>query len=194
MNENFELENMRQQMETLKSKLDKQEIVNERMIRYSMKKRMDKITRTYYKLIIVGLLVIPLGYWSFVVASHLSVAFWIGTCIFMILCNSVTYYNCRNLNYTNLMTNNMLEVRRRMAKGKKFDANWLLVGMPLLMAWVGWLMFEIYKINNKLLSYPLFWSACTGIVVGLIIGFTIHFRTQRQYQEIIDEIEEITAA
>ena len=36
-NENFDLENMRLQMETLKKKLDQQEIVNDRMIRHSMK-------------------------------------------------------------------------------------------------------------------------------------------------------------
>ena len=37
MNEHFELENMRQQMNTLKKKLDQQEIVNDRLIRRSMK-------------------------------------------------------------------------------------------------------------------------------------------------------------
>ena len=38
MNENFELEEMRQQMTTLKNKLDQQDIVNDRLIRHSMKK------------------------------------------------------------------------------------------------------------------------------------------------------------
>ena len=35
-NEKFDLENMRLQMDTLKKKLNQQEIVNDRMIRHSM--------------------------------------------------------------------------------------------------------------------------------------------------------------
>ena len=38
MNNDFELENMRQQMQTLKNKLNKQEIVNDRLMRRSMTK------------------------------------------------------------------------------------------------------------------------------------------------------------
>ena len=47
-NENFELENMRQQLNTLKKKLDQQEIVNDRLIRHSMEKTANKINRRYY--------------------------------------------------------------------------------------------------------------------------------------------------
>jgi hypothetical protein len=54
MNENFELENMRQQMETLKKKLDQQEIVNDRFIRQSMKKNADNIIRRYHILMAIG--------------------------------------------------------------------------------------------------------------------------------------------
>ena len=45
-NNDFELENMRQQMATLKKKLDKQEIVNDHIIRQSMKKAAGSINRT----------------------------------------------------------------------------------------------------------------------------------------------------
>ena len=45
MNENFDLENMRQQMTTLKNKLNQQEIVNDRLVRRSMRKEVNTITR-----------------------------------------------------------------------------------------------------------------------------------------------------
>ena len=48
MNENFDLENMRQQMTTLKNKLNKQEIVNDRLMRRSMRNEVNTITRRYY--------------------------------------------------------------------------------------------------------------------------------------------------
>ena len=47
MNENFELEDMRQQMNTLKKKLDQQQIVNDHIIRQSMKKTANSIKTRY---------------------------------------------------------------------------------------------------------------------------------------------------
>lgn len=47
MNEHYELEDMRQQMATLKKKLEKQEIVNDRMIRQSLKHSTSSINRRY---------------------------------------------------------------------------------------------------------------------------------------------------
>ena len=192
-NNDFELENMRQQMETLKKKLDQQEIVNDRFIRQSMKKTAGDINRTYIWLIILGVVMVPYGYWAFVVLSHFSIAFWIATSILMLVCAGATYYNKRNLSDANLMTNNLVDVRRRMARAKKFDADWLFFGIPAIIVWLGWFFYEIYLQDHALISNPLFWGGCVGGVIGAIIGFSIHFKTQRQYQQIIDEIEDITA-
>ena len=48
MNNEFELENMRQQMTTLKNKLNQQEIVNDRLMRRSMRNEVNSIARRYY--------------------------------------------------------------------------------------------------------------------------------------------------
>jgi hypothetical protein len=193
MNENFELENMRQQMETLKKKLDQQEIVNDRFIRQSMKKNADNIIRRYHILMAIGLIMIPYGYWCFVKISGFSIAFWIGTCIFMLICAGATYYNSRNVSDTNMMRNSLVDVRRKMARAKKFDADWLFFGIPAVILWLAWFFYEVYKIDNTLLEQGLFWGGCVGGVIGAVIGLKTHFKTQRQYQEIIDQIEDITA-
>ena len=59
MNENFDLENMRQQMTTLKNKLNPQEIVNDRLIRRSMRNEVNTIARRYYIIRALGLFMIP---------------------------------------------------------------------------------------------------------------------------------------
>lgn len=192
-NKDFELEDMRQQMATLNKKLAQQEIVNDRMIRHSMKKRVDAILRRYHAIIAIGLLTIIYSYWSLVKISNFSIIFWIATCILMLACIGATYYNSRNLTDDNLMANNLVEVRRRVARAKKFDANWLFVGIPGIIIWLGFFVYEIYKINSNVLSSPLFWGGCFGGIVGATIGFSMHFNTQRQYQDIIDQIEDITA-
>ena len=89
-NENFELENMREQMATLKKKLDQQEIVNDRFIRHSMEKTAGDIKRTYIWLIILSVAMIPYSYWVFVILCHFSIAFWIATSIFMLVCGGAT--------------------------------------------------------------------------------------------------------
>ena len=61
-NENFELENMREQMNTLKNKLDKQTILSDRFIRQSMNKTASNISRRYYFIMAVCLLMIPYSY------------------------------------------------------------------------------------------------------------------------------------
>ena len=197
MNENFELENMRQQMNTLKKKLEQQEIVNDRVIRHSMKKTAGNISRRYYFIMALCLLMIPYSYWAFVKLNGFSIPFWIFTCVVMLVSFGGTFYNSRKLSDSNMMTNNLVDVRRRMACGKKFDANWLFVGIPLAIVFLGWFMYESYLIHGEAFSNGfsngLFWAGCIGGVIGAIWGFSLHFKTQRQYQEIIDQIEDITA-
>ena len=185
-------EEMRQQMQTLKNKLEKQEIINDRLIRSSMKNTAGNIKRTYLMTIAVSILMVPYGYWAFVTLSHFSIAFWIGTSIFMLVCGGATLYNKRNLSDARLMTNNLIDVRRRMACAKKFDSDWLLFSTPAVILWLSWFMYEVYKQNRDLLSHPLFWAGCIGGVIGAIVGLSIHFKTQRQYQKIISQIEDFT--
>ena len=184
---------MRQQMQTLKNKLDQQEIVNDRLIRHSMKSTAGNIKRTYFWLIFLSVLMVPYSYWVFVMLSNFSIAFWIATSIFMLVCGGATYYNKRNLSDSNLMNNNLIEVGRCMARAKKFDADWLFFGIPGVILWLAWFAYEVYKQNHDLLMHPLFWSGCIGGAIGAIIGLSIHFKTQHQYQEIIDQIEDLTA-
>ena len=192
-NENFELENMRQQMETLKKKLDQQEIVNDRLIRHSMEKTASNLSRRYNVIMVLGILMVPYFYWVFIKLCSFSMTFWIGSSIFMLVCVGATYYNSRNLNDSNMMTNNLVDVRRRMARAKKFDADWLFFGVPAVILWFGWFVYEVYLANGYDLSNPFFWGGCCGGVIGAICGFKMHFKTQRQYQEIIDQIEDLTA-
>ena len=93
MQNDMELESMRQQLDTLKEKLNQQDILNDHIIRRSMKKDVNNITRHYYIIIAIGLLMVPYGYWCFVKLCGLSYFFWIVTSIFMLICVGATFYN-----------------------------------------------------------------------------------------------------
>ena len=193
MNENFDLENMRQQMTTLKNKLNQQEIVNDRFVRRSMRNEVNTITRRYYIIMALGLFMIPYGYWCFVKLCSLSVFFWIVTSIFMLICAGATYYTLRKINDPDMMNRNLVEARKKVACAKKFEANWLFFGIPAVVLWLGWFLYEVYQIHGGAIDNGFFWGGCIGAIIGAICGLSINFKTQRQYQDIIDQIEDLTA-
>ena len=188
MNNDFEFENMRQQMNTLKKKLEDKQIVNNRVLRHTMRKDVNYITRRYYIIMALCLLMIPYGYWCFVELSGLSFYFWIATSIMILICAGVAFYNARRINDPDLMSSPLLEARKKVASAKKFHSNGQMVGIPMVLLWLGWFCYETYKQNPDFKE--LLWAGIVGGIVGFILGFSIHFRTQRQYQEIIDEIED----
>ena len=187
-----ELNEMRQQMAILKNKLDRQQIVNDNIIRRSMKRNVGNIKRRYYSVIVIALLMIPYIYWVFMKMLGFSFAFWVGTSIYMLLCAGATYYNCLIVSDANVMHRNLVDAGKKVARAKKFDADWLFFGIPSVILWFGWFVYEVYRINNGSLDEGLFWGGVVGGIINTIIKFRIHFKTQMQYQEIIDNIEELT--
>ena len=193
MNENYDLENMRQQMTTLKNKLNQQEIVNDRFICRSMKNEVNKITHRYNIIMALCVFMVPYGYWCFVKLCGLSLLFWIVTSIFMLVCAGATFYICRKISDPNMMNRNLVEARRKVASAKKFEANWLFFGIPAVVLWLGWFLYEVYRIHGGALDNGFFWGGCIGGIIGAICGLSLNFKTQRQYQDIIDQIEDLTA-
>ncbi len=191
---NFEMDEMRQQMETLKKKLDAQEIVNDRLMRRSMKSTANKIVQRHNVVMAAGILMIPFGYFSFVMAGGLSIPFWIATCIFMVLSAAATYYIGFDLRDSRLMQGKLLEVRRKVARAKKLENQWLFISIPLVILWLAWFVYEamLQNVDGNRSGYGLLVGGAIGGIIGLIIGFSLHFKTQRQYQEIIDQIEDLT--
>ena len=193
MNENFNLEEMRQQMTTLKNKLNQQEIVNDRLIRRSMRNEVSNINRRYNIIMAIGILMVPYGYWCFVKLAGLSIFFWIATSIFMLICAGATFYNSRKISDPGLMSHSLVEARKKVASAKKFESNWLLFGIPAVILWMGWFFYETYQIQGGDFYNGFFLGGCIGGIIGAIIGIKLHLKTQRQYQDVIDQIEDLTA-
>lgn len=199
MNNNFEnnmnetqFEDMRQQLNTLKKKLGEQEIVNDRLIRRSMKQEVNKISRRYNVIMALCILMIPYTYVVFKMSLGLSLPLWIGTSIFMLITAGATYYNSQNVANANMMSKNLVEVGQKMARAKKFDANWLFFGIPAVIVWLAWLVWELYQHDADAAHYSLYGVVC-GATLGSIIGIKVHTRTMHEYQNIIDQIEDLTA-
>lgn len=189
----FELNEMRQQMAILKSKLDQQEIVSEHLVRRSMKNTVSSVNRRNMLTIVIALLMIPLGYYSFVKILGLSTTFWMGTNVVMLVSAAATIYNIRRLLTDNLMRENLIDVRREVARAKKFDTQWLFFSFPIIVAWLAWFTYESWQTSGKGGLASVLFTSGIGASIGLIIGLRLYFKTQRDYQEVISQIEEVTA-
>ena len=91
-----------------------------------------------------------------------------------------------------MMNHNLVEARRKVASAKKFEANWLFFGIPAVVLWLGWFFYESYQVHGGALSSGFFLGGCIGGIIGAICGLSLNFKTQRQYQDIIDQIEDLT--
>ena len=185
----YELDEMRQQMAILKDKLENQTIVNDRFIRRSIKQSVGTINRRYLVLGIIAIAMIPYGYWAFVMLNGLSVGLWLTMCVLMLLVVGFMFYNSRDMRDRDLMNGSLLDVKRKVALAKKRDGNWPWFGIPVAVAWASWAVYEMAQQTGG--SEYLVPCCIVGIVVGALVGLKVHFKTQRHYRDIIEQLEDL---
>lgn len=185
----FELENMRQQMAILQEKLDKQIIVTDRIVRNAIKKSMGSINKRYLVVIVLAVLIIPYGYWSFVKVGGMSMSLWIVTSLLMIVTALFTYFNGKSMRDRQLLDANLLEAKKRVARSKKRDNIWLYISIPVMLLWMAWVSWEFaQQIGDMRIAIV---TIVAGGAIGAAIGLKMHLNTQRDYREIIRQIEDL---
>ncbi|MBR6490161.1 MAG: hypothetical protein IKT03_06465 [Muribaculaceae bacterium] len=186
----FELDEMRQQMAILKDKLEKQTIVDDRIIRRAIKHSASTINKRYLVISIIALAMIPYGYWAFVKLNGLSIPLWIASCVMMLMVVAFCFFNGRAMRDPHLADGNLHDTMQRVATAKRRDANWLWIGIPMVLAWavwVGWEMAQKMDAEHFKFFMP-FYILC--LVAGIVMGLVVHFKTQRHYRDILEQIED----
>lgn len=185
----YELDNMRQQMAILQEKLDKQTIVTDRLLRKAIGKSMGSINKRYLAIIALCFIMIPYSYWAFVMLSNMSMALWIVTSVLMLVSAAFTHYNGKSLRDNEMLDTNLLEAKKQVARSKKRDNTWLYISMPIMLLWCIWVAWEFgQKLGNTRIAII---TIAVGAVIGALIGLKIHLRNQRNYREILSQIEDL---
>jgi sterol desaturase/sphingolipid hydroxylase (fatty acid hydroxylase superfamily) len=192
-----EMEQMRSQLNLLKQKLDKQEIVNDRLMRQSMRQKMSWINKYRW----LALLAIPVVALCFLpMTFQLGLSWWLyGFTVLFVAVDAVLDWHVNRTSDRDFMRGNLMETAQRLTRMKQIRNQQLLFGMIVLVVWMGWLVYEVYMAGHSapagsdLLSVS--WCYLGGIfvggVIGLILGLKIFFKMQRTNDEIIDQIEEM---
>jgi hypothetical protein len=188
MNENYDLENMRQQMALLKQKLEQQEIVNDSLIRQSVKKNASYVNRNYRLLFILDIIFIPLLYLLFCYYMHQPVWMWLFIAIGLIYDAWHRRRICRLIDDKHLFEQDLLEVRKKVLKIKKYERIFNFISYPLIALW-----FVLFFYNEYLIAHqPSVSRIIILVVLAFGLGYAFDRKMSRHYQEILKQIEDVT--
>ncbi|MGN0283149.1 MAG: hypothetical protein ACI4B3_12775 [Prevotella sp.] len=186
---NNELDVMRQQLEILKQKLNKQTIVNDRLIRKAMSRKMSWIMKyIWFELFFL----LPFAALSFVFIKLMvpSVSWFpmIGILLLMLADILFDFY----VNHTSAkdwLSENLVETGHRLVWMKRMRWWQVAVSLPIAVALFAW-YFSGFTENEMLQS--MIAGGIVGGVVGFGIGIYILIKMNRTNDELIQQIRDLT--
>lgn len=192
-----EFEEMRQQLDILKNKLDNQTLINDKLIRQSMLNKMS-FMKKYTWVSFLALLFIYYAYYEAREMFNLSWWFYGFTVIFMTFSVCIDAY-INHVNKKDFLNGDLIAASLQMQRMKKLRKKSLLYTLPLMTIWVSWLFIELYNgssaVNggaNTSLFYGAMVGGGVGLVIGVAIGIWLYLRMQRINSDIISQIDELT--
>ncbi|MBE6276575.1 MAG: hypothetical protein E7096_09615 [Bacteroides sp.] len=187
-----ELMEMREQLAILTQKLEKETIVNERLMRSAMKAKASWIRRKAIIESAITLIMLPYFIWVMPGLCGISVEFCIFTCFFMVLALGYNYYIHSHFQPNKFTHGNLLEARKDTLMLKKFYANWLkFIGIPFIVVFFTWFIHDITQVIHGEELQDVLGGMAIGIVLGSIIGIYRYKKTQRTADEILEQIEDM---
>jgi amino acid transporter len=186
-----ELESMKAQMDLLKKKLERQEIVKEQHLRKAIKGKLNEINGIAVRMMVAGVFALVC---NVLLLNHFGYSLYLQAGTFAMIAFSViaTYVQHRKLLEARELSADLLKETFELVKLKRRYAQWLWLAMPMVALWVSFLVYEtFYVIPVKELAVSLVTGIAVGAVIGFIAGLRIHFRTLKKIDEMLARIDEI---
>ena len=191
-NDSKELQEMKAQLELLTKKLERETIVNERLIRRSMKEKANTLSINIVIESLVCIIMIPFFIWILPQISPHSMYFCAFSVAFMMLALCYNYYMYHEFHTKDFSEANLIEARKATLKFKRLTRRWTYcIGIPFLMVFIPWFVYEnaqAYK--GEMLELVLIFAAI-GLLIGSVIGIYQFNKTLRTTDEILMQIEEL---
>ena len=182
------LREMQQQMQQLREKLNKEQIINERLLQKSCRQTVDRLkfkSNLPIVFAIIAILCSP-AYLSF----GISPWFLIFTCVLMLVSIVATILTNRHIPQ---MDKDLVTATNELTRYKKIHAEWLKYSIPALIVWLGCLIWDFLR--NQTISKVEFYGFIAGISTGLILGILLGLKIRRDQlnaaDELISQIEEL---
>lgn len=179
-----ELEQMKQQMELLKKKLESQSIINDKIMKKAMKGNLGNLNRMGRIFFVLGILV---AMWAPSYFKMLGCTWWFaaGTFIMLVFCALKTMQYHRELWRLNFNESNILETGKKVTTLRNRYNNWQKTAIPMVSVWFIWLCIESYFIYGA----DSIWF-CGGCAIGGLIGGFIGTRMNKKVISTADSLLE----
>jgi len=197
INDFNELDDLRQQINELKNKVDQEGHLNETLVKKTIQGKMRGLHHNLLAYCLILGLFVPFIIWNFI-ESGFSWPFIIFTILIFAASFTAEYF----INRMNIkrMSNDLVETARKLMQMKKNRRKQLTVGCCAIAIWIPWYIYEIYKhmVSQIDPGFITFFLTCLiismiiGSAIGLAIGLSFYRRLQRTNDEMIDQINELT--
>lgn len=187
----MELEQMREQMQVLRNKLDTQEIVNEKLVKNSVKSKMSWIK----KLVYFEFLLVPFTALMAYVLKEMFNLSWFTYAFIVVLCaiDAVCDYriNVASLDLEKVEKHNLSDTLQKLVAMKKMRAKsffiMMLLSIPLFM-WASIEMWQNISTSTNTFNTNILYGGLVGGIIGFFVGIYISIRIYRKMQATNDEI------
>ena len=195
----MELEQMREQMQVLRNKLDTQEIVNDKLVKNSVKSKMSWIK----KLVYFEFLLVPFTALMAYVFKEMFNLSWFTYASILVLCviDAVLDYriNVASLDLEKVEKHNLSDTLQKLIAMKQMRAKsffiMMLLSIPLFM-WASIEMWQNISTSTNTFNTNILYAGLVGGIIGFFVGIYISIRIYRKMQttndELIAQIEEFT--
>ena len=184
-----ELMEMKEQLSILTKKLEKETIVNDRLMRRATKEKISKMQRrSLIKGIFIGLCIpYVIGVFHFI-----GLSFWLCgfTVLILLIALYCDYRIHRNIHSDEAMYGNLLDVRKKVLRIKQAYKDWLKFSIPILAIWLVWFWYESFQLPD-IPKESFYIGSILGGIIGGIIGTMQYKKMQRSADEILEQIEEM---
>lgn len=184
-----ELMEMKEQLSILTKKLEKETIVNDRLMRRATKEKISKMQRrALIKGIFIGLCIpYVIGVFQFI-----GLSFWLCgfTVLILLIALYCDYRIHRNIHSDEAMYGNLLDVRKKVLRIKQAYKDWLKFSIPILVIWLVWFWYETFQLPD-IPKESFYIGSILGGIIGGIIGTMQYKKMQRSADEILEQIEEM---
>ena len=192
-----ELEQLREQMSIFKDKLNKQQIINDQLVRNTMKSKLSWIKSFVWGEIII-IPIMLLGMAVFHAGTGLS--WWLyGFLAIGLIADATGDFIINRIPKGQLLSGDLVETSKRLVKMKKQRTSWFIIGLIFVTVWLVWFIVELVLKTDPGCALPdhnlviaiMAIAVAVGGVIGGIISWLIFRKMQRTNNQLIEQINQV---
>lgn len=194
-----ELEQLREQMSIFKDKLNKQQIINDQLVRNTMKSKLSWIKSFVWgEIIIIPILLLGMA----VFHAGTGLSWWLyGFLAIGLIADATGDFIINRIPKGQLLSGDLVETSKRLVKMKKQRTSWFIIGLIFVTIWLVWLIVELVLKTDPGCALPdhnlviaiMAIAVAVGGVIGGIVSWFIFRKMQRTNNDIIDQLKQITS-